>query len=275
MSLYAFNKGHNYLDRLGIPRLEDYVSNVIIERREFEKEELSGELEFRANGVYLKVDGEYKRGFLFNKDYRVSDYGLPRYHLADCKTLQKFRSKGTLNRFYFWSNAPKVTVTQRGSEEDYPDSSLQLCRNCSNELVDEVYATTDQEFAQEVFEGIVPAEGTDMFGRPLNWARISRAYRRKMNFTCEQCGFGGSDLMNAAHRQFLDTHHVDSFDLTNTAESNLRCLCKLCHTFQDEHHASYILKGGTRAVLKNMFQLYEKVLEQKNRDGVRRFRQSV
>ena len=202
--------------------------------------------------------------FYYNKDFLVDIHGMPKFHMTDCRTIQKFRRRGTLNKMYYWSNAPKVLVTQRNSSEEYPDTVLILCRNCSNEIVDEVHNQTDEEFAHHQFAGIKPSSETDVFGRPLNWRTISRAYRRKVNFTCEQCGFGGADLKNPAHRMFLDTHHINGYNLTDTSELNLRCLCKLCHTYQDAYHVGYLKKGNTKATLNNFTQLYTDILRIKN-----------
>ena len=74
MNLTKFHKTHEYLDEIGIPRLDKYSNNVIVDRIDFTEQENDGSLEWREDGVYIKVKGKHQRGFMFNKDYKVSEY---------------------------------------------------------------------------------------------------------------------------------------------------------------------------------------------------------
>ena len=103
MPLINFNKAHSYLDTIGVPRLEEYNSNVIIDRIDFTEQESDGNLEWRENGVYLNVRGNFQKGFMFNKDYRISEYGNPKFHLFECSVIERFIEQGILSRYYFWS----------------------------------------------------------------------------------------------------------------------------------------------------------------------------
>lgn len=273
MSLYTFSQGHDFLDHLDFPRLNRYENNVIIGRKEFEEEEARGELEWRADGIYLKVDGVYRRGFLYNKDFLVDKWGMPKFHVAKCKTLADFEARGTLHTKYFWSNAPLVTVTQRGGTTEYPDEDLSLCGNCVNVIVDETlnkFSMLSSVF--EANEAIVPSDFTDINGRPLNWRRISRRYREKVNFTCEKCSFGEADLTSTLDRRYLHTDHIIADQLTNTADSNLQCLCVLCHMFKDRIHEAKLQNGRIREQLQLFVNSYQHVLSRKNPQLLAKFR---
>lgn len=273
MSIYQFTEGHQYLDSIGIPRLADYDDNVIIERHDLTKEEVISEMEWRDDGVYMKHQGEYRRGFLYNRDYLVDVHGMPRWHIAKCKTIQKFENWGTLHKAYYWSNAPKVLVTQRGTDEKYPDEILQLCGNCWNLINADIekYAQTNSEF-QSAEKIIKPATTTDIHGRPMNWPAISRRYREKMNYTCEKCGFGGADLKKTRDRRYIDADHIIAQELMNTADSNLQCLCVLCHSFKDGVHEAHLARPHVRLRLAGFISDYADVLSRKNATLLKRFR---
>jgi hypothetical protein len=274
MSLYNFEKSHAYLDTIGVPRLNVYEDNVVIERKEFKEQEANGEIEWREDGVYLKVDGEYRRGFLYNKDFLVDRYGMPKFHVAKCRTLQSFEANGTLHTRYYWANASKVLVTQRGSSEEYPDTVLNICNNCVDLVVSNSISrssTTDSEFISPDME-IEPTTDTDIRGRPMNWPAISRRYREKMSYTCEKCGFGGADLKKTRDRRYIDADHIVAQELMNTADSNLQCLCALCHSFKDSIHEAHLAKPHVRLRVAGFISEYANVLAKKNATLLNRFK---
>lgn len=65
-------------------------------------------------------------------------------------------------------------------------------------------------------------------GYPENWKEISGRVRQLRNYTCEKCGV-------RLPARLLDAHHVDG-DKQNVRDSNLRCLCKLCHQAKHPHY---------------------------------------
>ncbi|WP_415374561.1 HNH endonuclease [Patiriisocius sp. Uisw_017] len=264
MPLIKFNKAHSYLDKIGVPRLEEYNSNVIIDRIDFTEQENDGSLEWREDGVYLNVRGNFQKGFMFNKDYKKSEYGNPRFHLFECSVIEKFIEKGILSRYYFWSNSDLVTVTQRGTKKEYPDQNLDLCAKCRAILhernLDRINDTEDFHKLldlndKNIKENIEEVE-TDLYKRPLNWRSISKAYREEQNYTCEECGFGGSDLESNYDKRYLHTHHIDSYNLINTHRDNLKSVCVLCHYNQDEHHQSNFEKPRLKRELNSFVNKY-------------------
>lgn len=264
MPLINFNKAHSYLDTIGVPRLEEYNSNVIIDRIDFTEQESDGNLEWRENGVYLNVRGNFQKGFMFNKDYRISEYGNPKFHLFECSVIERFIEQGILSRYYFWSNSDLVTVTQRGTNKEYSNQSLDLCAKCRALLHERNLETINdtEDFHKlldlndkNIKENVEEVE-TDIYKRPLNWRSISKAYREEQNYTCEECGFGGSDLEKNYDKRYLHTHHIDSYDLLNTHRDNLKSVCVLCHYNQDEHHQSNFEKPRLKRELKSFVNKY-------------------
>lgn len=272
MNLTKFHKTHEYLDEIGIPRLDKYSNNVIVDRIDFTEQENDGSLEWREDGVYIKVKGKHQRGFMFNKDYKVSEYGNPKFHLFECSVIERFIEQGILSRFYFYSNSDLVTVTQRGTKIEYKNQKLSLCSKCSGMLsernLDYIGNTEDFHNLLDLNDTEIENSNeeieTDIFNRPLNWRSISRAYRLEHNYTCEECGFGGDDLENNYDKRYIHAHHIDGYALLNTHRSNLKSVCVLCHYNQDEHHKSNFEKPRMKKELDNFINKYKTKLIERN-----------
>ena len=180
MNLTKFHKTHEYLDEIGIPRLDKYSNNVIVDRIDFTEQENDGSLEWREDGVYIKVKGKHQRGFMFNKDYKVSEYGNPKFHLFECSVIEGFIEQGILSRYYFYSNSDLVTVTQRGTKIEYKNQKLSLCSKCSGMLsernLDYIGNTEDFHNLLDLNDTEIENSNeeieTDIFNRPLNWRSI-------------------------------------------------------------------------------------------------------
>lgn len=276
MNLHKFDFSHNFLDSIGVPRLNQYANNVIIEKIDLTEQENLGNIDWREDGVYLNINGNYQKGFMYNKDYRVSDHGNPKFHLFKCETIQGFINRGDFNGYYYWSNSSTVTVTQRGTNIKYEDETLKLCSKCKAILKQrnlELAENTEDfhktlKFQQPVVEF---TEKVDIFGRPFNWQKISTAFKKSVNYTCENCGFGGSDLENNYDKRFIDTDHIIGWDLKNTDKSNLMCLCKLCHAYKDDIHKENFNKRRMKIELQTFINKYRHILEIKNMELVKRF----
>ena len=272
MNLTKFHKTHEYLDEIGIPRLDKYSNNVIVDRIDFTEQENDGSLEWREDGVYIKVKGKHQRGFMINKDYKVSEYGNPKFHLFECSVIERFIEQGILSRFYFYSNSDLVTVTQRGTKIEYKNQKLSLCSKCSGMLsernLDYIGNTEDFHNLLDLNDTEIENSNeeieTDIFNRPLNWRSISRAYRLEQNYTCEECGFGGDDLENNYDKRYIHAHHIDGYALLNTHRSNLKSVCVLCHYNQDEHHKSNFEKPRMKKELDNFINKYKTKLIERN-----------
>tara|TARA_Y100001958_G_scaffold70683_1_gene47733 strand:+ start:447 stop:1292 length:846 start_codon:yes stop_codon:yes gene_type:complete len=276
MTLHKFDLSHQYLDSLGIKRLRKYENNVIIGRIDLSEQERQGKIDWRDDGVYLEINGKYQKGFMFNKDYLRSKYGNPRFHLFKCEVIQGFIFRGQFEGFYDWSNSPKVTVTERGTRKEYKDQNLHLCSKCRSILYErELDIISDTENFDNKLKTknnfIEPSKDIDIFGRPLNWSRISTAYKKEFNYTCENCGFGGKDLKNNFDKRFIDTDHIKADELTNTDKSNLMCLCKLCHAYKDDLHEKNFKQNRFKEQLKNFVEKYRDIIKEKNSNLLKKF----
>ena len=273
MKLYKFDKSHSFLDQLGIPRLDEYENNVIIDRIDFTEQEEQGNIEWRDDGVYLNIRGNYHRGFMYIKRPNIQRYGYPKFHLLECKTIKEQRINGRFHNHYFWSNSPSVTLTDRVTGRNYENIVLDLCWNCKQILEQRTgeYIEDTEDFHSlldindKVIENQEEEQKTDIFKRPMNWRAISRAYREEQNYTCENCGFGGNQLLNNYDKRYIHVHHINPYELTNTHRDNLKSVCVLCHYYQDEHHQGNFEKPRMKRELFSFVRKYkEKLMEVKN-----------
>jgi len=276
MTLIKFHKAHDYLDEIGIPRLDEYNNNVIIDRIDFTEQEIDGNIDWRQDGVYLNVRGEYQRGFMYIKRPYLTRYekdveninDRPRFHLVNCSTIEQQRNDGRFVNRYFWSNSPLISLFDYDTQEEYPNKKLNLCSNCQELITDDISNTEDfhelLDLNDNEIETNIEETETDIFKRPLNWRSVSRAYRLEQNYTCEECGFGGDDLEINYDKRYIEAHHIDGYDLINTHRSNLKSLCTLCHYNADAHHLSIFEKPRIMRKLVNFIKKYKTKLIERN-----------
>lgn len=208
----------------------------------------NGTMEFREDGIFvLGSDGRERRVFLYKKDYRMQQYGKPRFHICKCETIDEFIRSGSFRQHYVRANTEPVPVKNldnRGIIEEI--SGLPLCRFCMD-MISNVTALNTTQFV----ELLKAANGenrqeenleTNLFGYTRDWEYISRELREKHDYTCENCGL---KLVDDYDKQFLHVHHI-SGDKTNNNESNLKCLCLYCHAHVDEHHYRRLTRGANK-----------------------------
>jgi 5-methylcytosine-specific restriction endonuclease McrA len=273
MPLIKFESAHKFLDEIGVPRLDSYKNNVIIDRVDLTIHEREGNIEWEEDGIYLNYKDQKHRGFMYIKHPDIQRFGYPKFHLLECKTIEQQKRNGRFDNHYFWSNSPTVTLTDRVTHKNIKDVTLTLCNNCKNLLLEntgeEVYDTEDFHDLLDLndiqIESNNKEQDTDINGYPLNWRTISRAYREEQNYVCEDCGFGGEQLDNNFDRRYIHVHHINSNQKTNTHRNNLKTVCVLCHYSQDEHHMNNFEKPRLKKQLESFIKKYKtKLIEVKN-----------
>lgn len=240
-------------------------------------------------GIYF-IDGNGVKhvGFLYLQDYKLDEYGPPKYHLCNCSTIQQFKLNGYFNK-YRWSNTEAVTVVNRDTRAEVRFDHLDLCRNCVSiirELAGHVSFQTSKEFVEFVKHKVYGNEGTendgefydageasiardikkelgiadtdfgaeyDIFGYVHGWEQLSKAYREKCNYTCERCGIHIDEPLD---RRFIHVHHKDG-NKANNCDGNLECLCIDCHAHIDEHHEQNFSSGANSILLKTFRRKYK------------------
>lgn len=178
----------------------------------------------------------------------------PRFHISDCKTLERMRAGGRFNRYVSatkktgdFTVRPQDPMT--GQRGDDMDAKLMVCKDCLRKLNyddylnasargrrrDEIVDNFELEKFFEIYKSIFrckPLYTNETYPSgdyTDNWARISREYREYRNWTCECCNanfMGNEGLLHA--------HHKDGIR-ANNRYSNLRALCIECHKRQPMH----------------------------------------
>ena len=242
-------------------------------------------------GMYLVDESGVKHvGFLYLQDYKLDEYGPPKYHLCNCSTIQQFKLNGFFNK-YRWANTEAVTVINRDTGVEVHYDHLDLCKNCASiirSLAGQVTFQTSEEFVcfvkHKVYKNeeagynglygesgvaaiandirkelglidIDPSAEYDIFGYVHGWEQISKAFREKHNYTCAKCGICIEDPID---RRFIHVHHKDG-NKANNNENNLVCLCIDCHAHIDAHHEENFSSGANSVLLKAFKKKYKGV----------------
>lgn len=185
------------------------------------------------------------------QDYRLEEYGKPRFHICKCQTIQEFISSGGFREHYVRANSDPVPVKNMNNFRRVEIvSELPLCRYCRNQVM-EYGNITSKKFVELLKEarGVEEeqeAKEVDIFGYTRDWDEISREYREKHDYTCERCGLKITDLY---YRQYIHCHHKDKNKLNNK-ESNLECLCMRCHSEVDQYHQKNLTTGANGIMMQ-------------------------
>lgn len=219
-----------------------------------------GTLEFRDEGIFVinPNTGEEQQIFLYKHDYRIADFGKPRFHICRCKTIEEFINNGYFNGHYVRANSDPVPVKNinNGRIEEMVEG-LPLCRNCLEKIriYGNINSTQFSELLQAARGGDEEEQEeveVDIFGYTRDWDQISKNYRESHKYICEKCGLRIDDFFD---RQYIHCHHKDANKLNNK-ESNLQCLCLRCHSQVDERHRMNLTSGANRLIFEEFERKY-------------------
>jgi hypothetical protein len=253
IELYQFQKLSAALDRWGYPKISFKSGFQIVKGVDFEKAFKAGDIRFEEDGIYLDFEEKSIKGYMFIREPYIERYGTyPKFHIVKCQTIKDFISQGNFNLRYDFSNSEVNDLIDKTSRKVYKDESLDLCTYCRRQVQAEIN-TTEDFFALLSDEYKVEDLEVDLFGYTQDWERLSRAYRTMKDHTCQDCGL---QITKVLDKRFMHTHHI-SGEKTDNSESNLRCLCILCHSNQDANHRQNFTKGGMKKDLEIFLSKYK------------------
>ena len=208
----------------------------------------NGSMEFRSDGIFvLGSDGRERQVFLYKKDYRMQQFGKPRFHICRCEVIDDFINSGRFRQHYVRANTEPVPVIDLDDfRQEKMINGLPLCNFCrkiiagygnisTTQFVEMLKAANGDNHENENVE-------LDLFGYVKDWDNISKSIREKHNYTCEICGLKIEDDYD---KQYIHVHHLNG-DKLNNNESNLKCLCLYCHAHTDEHHYKRLTTGANK-----------------------------
>jgi 5-methylcytosine-specific restriction endonuclease McrA len=265
MNLYKFDRLDAKLTEMGFRQISGKSGFLVIKDVDFKKEYEGGNIEFPKDGVigvYLTLDGKEWKGYMHLAESYFSRYkDHPKFHLTNCKTIQDFIAMGTFKQRYIWSNSNKVDLVDDTTNEKYNDITLELCKNCRKLLLGA--PTTTESFFDKLDKSDREPESiveVNIFGYVKNWQKISKEYRNKQGYTCESCGITPKKIFD---RRYWHVHHKDG-NKTNNNESNLECLCVLCHSYKDIRHEENFDRTRMKRELDSFVESYSEELVQFN-----------
>lgn len=167
-----------------------------------------------------------------------------KFHVAYCERLQEMWAENRGKR-YVVTNDLSGEFHIKGEDDEPGTARLQVCKKCLEKLnySDYCYAIDRARIVQEFHIPIFFETYGSCFPFPRgrragdreyytsDWEEVSWSYRKKQNFTCEECGV---NLSQRNHHKLLHTHHRNGVKSDNS-KNNLQALCVDCHSSQKYH----------------------------------------
>ena len=261
MTLYNFSKLEAFLDKNNYPAVSKKSGFQVI-KKDLTKEENAGNVEYKSDGIYVNINGQMQKGYLYLKFPNVSEYGYPKVHLVECKTIKEQKQRGRFINQYFWFNGSEAEIIDRKTKKK-ETVSLGVCGNCKSVLNNcpSNTITFHQQilalYGNQVLEEEV---SVDINGYHKNWKEISKKYRTGLDYTCENCSI---KIENSFDKRYIHTDHIDGNKLNNHPD-NLQALCVLCHSEKDKLHQENFDKTRMQKELNAFLEKYRDELEQVN-----------
>ena len=235
-------------NRLTIAQLEELLGDGIDIKSLDEVRRLpDGTLAYKNRRIvlYIRDINEY-----YGRDASQS---MPRFHVAECRTLQEMRETKRIGRYVVAVRSDgQFQINILGAAAPRGElKRLAICKNCLERLQFDGYqpywASERRElivkqFTLQRFFEIYPRDLIDATDRanettaPLNdysgdFGVHAGECKSRAGYRCQQCK---RDLSASHLRKYLHTHHVNGLKFDNSLD-NLRALCVRCHAEQPQH----------------------------------------
>lgn len=193
------------------------------------------------------IDEEGNAFVLYIPDFTSNHYrrdfspeNLPKYHVSWCWTLDNMKEKGRMKR-YIKKTDIETNIFKGKKESDRDvESILNACQNCKR-TIENIYGGNiyydirnmdllkffSMYGKHEMYDPKIKSPYSVLY--PKHWNKISKEYREKANWKCEECG---ESFVN--NKKDLDVHHINGIK-SDVRGVNLKVLCKKHHAEQPMH----------------------------------------
>jgi|SRR6516162_4127196 len=245
---------------------EDYSSGYIISRLTHDDldkalEGLDGVIVDDISQIQLLPDGTLayrdRRILLYIRDKRAfarhnSQQVLPKFHVANCSTLDQMRQQGRFARYVISTRIDgkfKMNFIDRSGTQS-SICELKICILCLTHLRYKGYKQGTRRRDKEIYNGFTLQEYFAAYPKnqittlplhtddtaPVNeyghgFRERSHRYRAENGWRCQRCGI---DLSHPPHRKYLHTHHLNA-QKDDDRRENHRALCIRCHAEEPMH----------------------------------------
>lgn len=202
------------------------------------------EIELADDGTFT-YEGEKILLYIRDQYYSDDPNHEYKYHICSCRTIQQMFEEGRKKRYVATKNTSGSfyvrvrkgnTVVEEGTKE------MKVCKSCLQKLSYRGYGRHGSPTSRQVYREFSLDEFFERYGStrfrekpdhseytapaneyPDNFGTISKRYRKKQDWTCEECG---RDM--SADKQWLHAHHINR-QKSDNRDSNLKALCLECH----------------------------------------------
>jgi hypothetical protein len=208
--------------------------------------------------VVVLEDGTFSykdsRVIIYIRDIQKFQNWEPKFHVADCKTLQQRQRQNGLTRYVVTTrNDGLFVVNLIGNDGPVTRNTMRLdvCQNCLDQLgfdgfslflprhrrVMIVSRFTMQRFFERFPRSLLSTRSAgDADTAPINnysadFDDISKRVREQRNWRCECCR---REFSRVTDRKYLHVHHKNGLKNENH-EANLHVLCLGCYADQPQH----------------------------------------
>lgn len=257
--LYNFDNLRKLVNKIAPSPVEVRKLNLIVEGEHFTSQVNKGNVIYRGNGIFIKINGEEFQRYIYKKYYSVSYGGgeqFPAFHFIQCSTVIEY---GISN--YYSASKDSVLIIDKYTGKKHYDKVLRVCKNCAYEA--SVYVPEDTAaFFKNIdkrTEQEMENKEVDIFGYTFDWHEIRINYLDKQENRCERCKI----QMEGFDKKYLHVHHKNGDKKWNYS-SNLECLCILCHSLVDERHIENFRKNRMKQRVNEFIEKYHSEIKNLN-----------